>query len=85
MQQRDLLDNVNMGVFPLAKGSSALDGNPLLSLEVHAVHLGAHSVLAAHIMDGIDPACVKEDSLRQRRLAAKHYKANQNETKRIVS
>ena len=70
----NLLDNVDVRVFPLAKGRSALDGDPLLSLQVHAVHLGAYSVFAPNIVNSIDPTRVIKDSLRQRRLAAKQYK-----------
>lgn len=34
---------------PLAVCGSALDGNALLPLQVHVVHLGTHSILASHL------------------------------------
>ena len=34
---------------PLAVGGRALDGDALLPLQVHMIHLGAHAILASHL------------------------------------
>ena len=54
---------------PHAVRRGGLDGDALLALEIHRVHLGADAVLAAHLVDLVDPARVEEDALGERRLA----------------
>ena len=46
-----------------------LDGDAFLALQVHAVHLGAHAVLAPHLVNGVDAARVEKDAFCQRGLA----------------
>ena len=48
-----------------AKGGSTLNSDTLFSLEVHAVHLGSNTILAANIVNRIDSPCVKENSFGQ--------------------
>ena len=43
------VDDVDVQVLPPAKRGCRLDGDALLTLQVHAVHLGAHTILAAHL------------------------------------
>ncbi|KAJ0162728.1 hypothetical protein CTA2_4081 [Colletotrichum tanaceti] len=57
-------------LLPVGEGGGRLDGDALLSLEVHRVHLGADRVLAADLVDGADAARVEQNALRGRRLAA---------------
>ena len=45
-----------------------LNGDSLLSLEVHGVHLRPHSVLAPHVMDLTDSTGIEQDPLSQSRL-----------------
>eukprot|EP00964_Phaeocystis_antarctica_P051198 scaffold29862_cov51-Phaeocystis_antarctica.AAC.3 len=60
---------VALSCLPAAVRRRRLDGDALLSLELHGVHRRANPVLAAHLVDGADPASEVEDTLRQRRLA----------------
>src|SRR3954447_22536797 len=53
---------------PLAVRGGGLDGDALLALQFHRVHLGADRVLPLHLVDRVDPAGVIEDALGQRRL-----------------
>ena len=55
--------------FHMAVRGGGLDGDALLTLEIHRVHLGADAVLAAHLVDLVDLARVEEDALGERRLA----------------
>lgn len=55
-------------ILPSAVGGSRLNGNPLLALEVHGVHLSADTITATHLVNLVDPAGVVEDPLRERRL-----------------
>ncbi len=43
------VDDVDVGVLPLAVGCRRLDGDAFLSLQIHAVHLGADAIFAAHL------------------------------------
>lgn len=43
------VDDVDLLVLPGAVGGGRLDGDALLALQLHVVHLGAHTVLAAHL------------------------------------
>jgi hypothetical protein len=54
---------------PDAVRRCGLDGDALLALEVHRVHLGPDAVLAPHLVNLVDPTGVKEDTLGERRLA----------------
>ena len=63
------VDQVDDVAVPLAVGGRRLDGDPLLALEIHRVHLGADAGLAADLLDPVDLARVEEDALRQGRLA----------------
>src|SRR4029077_18572974 len=53
---------------PLAVGGRRLDGDALLALQVHRVHLRADARLAADLFDFVDLAGVEEDALRERGL-----------------
>ena len=59
---------MDLVVLPGTVGSGRLDGDALLALEVHGVHLGADAVAATHLVDLVDAAGVVQDPLRQRRL-----------------
>lgn len=52
-----------------AKSSRTLNGNPLLPLQIHTVHLGPHAILPSDIVNRLDPPRVEQDALRQSRLA----------------
>jgi len=43
------INYVDLCVLPFAVSGCRLDGNPLLALQVHMVHLGPHPILAAHL------------------------------------
>mmetsp|Transcript_9000 Transcript_9000/g.25070 ORF Transcript_9000/g.25070 Transcript_9000/m.25070 type:complete len:376 (-) Transcript_9000:15-1142(-) len=67
------VDEVQVVIGPL-RGPPAVSrcrgyGDALLPLELHAVHLGPHAVLAPHLVDRFDATCVEEDPLGERRLA----------------
>lgn len=62
------VNDVDDVVLPHGVGGRRLDGDAPLSLELHAVHGGADSVLALNLVDFVDPARVEEHPLRQRRL-----------------
>ena len=55
---------------PVAKCGSRLDGDALLPLEIHRVHLGAHGIFATDFVYRFDSACVEEDSFRGGGFAA---------------
>lgn len=59
-----------LDLLPVGEGSGRLDGDTLLPLEVHRVHLGADALLASHLVDGLDAARVEEDTLGDGGLAA---------------
>ena len=40
----------NVRRFPVAEGRSTLDSNPLLSFQVHAIHLGAYSIPTTNLV-----------------------------------
>ena len=63
------IEDVDVVPLPGAVSGRRLDGDAALALEIHRVHLGAHAVLALHIVDGVDTLRVEEDALGQRRLA----------------
>ena len=60
--------DVDVVVAPLTVRGCTLNGDALLSLQVHAVHLGAHAILAAHVVDVVDFARVVQHALCKRRL-----------------
>ena len=64
------VDDVDVMAVPLAVSSGAGDGDAALALELHRVHLGADTVLAAHVVNGVHAVGVEEDALGQRGLAA---------------
>jgi hypothetical protein len=43
------VDNVDLRVFPLTVCGRTLDGDALLPLQIHAVHLGTHPIFAPHL------------------------------------
>lgn len=43
------VDDIDVGLLPPAVRGSGLDGDAFLPLQLHAVHLGAHPVLAPHL------------------------------------
>lgn len=53
------VDDVDVGVFPLAEGGGTLDGDALFAFQVHAVHLGAHSIFSTYIVNCLDSARVE--------------------------
>src|SRR5207248_7856799 len=57
------------GRIRFAVGGGRLDGDALLALQLHRVHLGADLVLPLHLVDLVDPPGVIEDALGQGRLA----------------
>ncbi len=63
------VDDVDLVATPAAVGGGGLDRDAALALEVHAVHGRADVVLAAHLVDLVDPPGVVEDPLGQRGLA----------------
>jgi hypothetical protein len=63
------VDDVDVDVLPLAVRGGGLDGDAALALELHRVHLRADAVLAAHLVDGVDPLRVEQDALGERGLA----------------
>ena len=63
------IDNVDVSIAPSGKGGGTLDGDALLAFEVHGIHLGTDSVLAADVVDGVDPAGVEQDAFGQGGLA----------------
>ena len=54
---------------PLAVGRRGLDGDALLTLQIHRVHLRADGVLALHFVNGVDLPGVEKDALAERGLA----------------
>jgi len=70
-QQLLLTDNINVRILPTTKCGSRLNGDSLFTLQIHAVHLGADSVLAAYVVNRIDATRVKQNAFRQGRFAAK--------------
>src|SRR4029077_6783230 len=58
-----------VGGVPLAVGGRGLDGDALLPLQVHRVHLGPDGVLALHLVDLVNAPRVEQDALGERRLA----------------
>ena len=72
------VDDVDVAVLPLAKRRRGLDGDALLPLQLHRVHLGADAVLTAHLVDLVDAARVEEDALGQGGLAAVDVRGDSN-------
>ena len=64
-----LLARLRNNRIPIAKRRSALNGNALFPLELHAVHLGADLVSASDFMNLPNAASIVENTLCQRRLA----------------
>ena len=62
------IDDVDVVVPPGGVGRGAGDGDAALAFELHRVHLGAHAILAADIVDRMHAVGVEEDPLRQGRL-----------------
>jgi hypothetical protein len=77
--QKYLLNNVDMSIFPLTKGRSTLNGDPLFSLEVHTIHLGSNAIFASYVVNRVDSSSIIENTLSQCGLAA------ENEEKAIES
>jgi hypothetical protein len=63
------IDNVDVSIAPPGKGRGTLDGDALFAFEVHGIHLGTNSVLAAYVVDGVDPAGVEQDAFGEGGLA----------------
>jgi len=63
------VDNIDVGVLPQGICSCRLDGDPPLSLQLHAIHGGPHIILSPNFVHFRNSSGVKENSLRQRRLA----------------
>lgn len=63
------INYVNLIIIPGAVGGGGLDGDALLALEVHGVHLGPDAVAAADLVDLVDAAGVEEDPLGEGGLA----------------
>src|SRR5439155_286564 len=54
---------------PHAVGRGGLNGDALLALEIHRVHLRADAVLATDLVNGVNSAGIEEDALGERGLA----------------
>mmetsp|Transcript_19776 Transcript_19776/g.55772 ORF Transcript_19776/g.55772 Transcript_19776/m.55772 type:complete len:371 (-) Transcript_19776:3-1115(-) len=54
---------------PRAVGRRRGDGDALLPLELHVIHLRPNAVLASHLVDLLDAASVEEDPLGESRLS----------------
>ena len=63
------VDDVDVVLVPLGVGRGGGDGDAALALELHRVHRRADAVLAANLVDRVDPVRIKEDALGQRGLA----------------
>jgi hypothetical protein len=63
---------------PVAEGGGRLDGDALLTLEIHGVHLCAHGIFASHLVYGIDAAGVEEDALGDGGLAGVNVRGDAN-------
>lgn len=44
------------------------DGDALLTLQLHVIHFGTHTILALDFADVLELATVEEDAFRERRL-----------------
>lgn len=64
-----LTNNVNMRVFPLAKGGSRLNSDTLFTFQIHTVHFGTDTIFPSHVVDGIDSPCVEQNAFRQGRFS----------------
>ena len=63
------VDDVDVIVFPGTVGGGRLDGDAALPLQFHVVHGRADTVLAAHLVDGVNPLGEEQDAFRQRGFA----------------
>ena len=57
------VDDVDVVALPEAVRRSRLDGDAAFALEIHRVHLRADTVLALHLVNGVDALGVIEDAL----------------------
>lgn len=93
--QTRCIDDVNVVVtfgkvdfvsdFPIAEGGSRLNGDALLSLQLHRIHLSTDSISAANFMDGLDAASVEQNALCQSCLARTRSEVATNERRREIS
>ena len=72
--RKNRTDNVDVGILPLTERSSRLNGDALLTFQIHAVHLGTNTIFSTNIMDGFDTSSVKQNTLSQGSLATKERK-----------
>lgn len=72
------VDDVDVVFAPLAVSSSRLNGDTLLSLEIHTVHLRTHSILTTDVVNFVDSSSVEEDSLGEGGLATVNMGGNTN-------
>mmetsp|Transcript_39835 Transcript_39835/g.101037 ORF Transcript_39835/g.101037 Transcript_39835/m.101037 type:complete len:251 (-) Transcript_39835:32-784(-) len=63
------VNDIDLLVFPGGVGGGGLDGDALLTLQVHGIHLSAHAIPAADLVDVVNTAGVEQDALRKGRLA----------------
>ena len=66
----ELLVLAILGLGPVAEGRGGLDGDTLLTLEIHGVHLGTDGILASDLVYRLDSARVEENSLSTCRFSA---------------
>ena len=59
------VNDVDIVVFPGTVGSGRLDGDAALPLQFHVVHSRADTVLAAHLVDGVNPLGEEQYPFRQ--------------------
>jgi hypothetical protein len=55
---------------PVTESSGGLNGNTLLTLKIHGIHLGTDAVTPADLVDSLDTTGVEKDSLGTGGLAA---------------
>lgn len=46
-----------------------MDGDSLLSLQLHRVHLSSYSIFSSYVVDGVDTAGIEQNPLSQSGLA----------------
>lgn len=76
------VDDIDVIFVPLAKCCSRLNGDSLFSFQFHAVHLCAHAILSANVVNRIDFSGVVKDSLRQGRLSTINVCTDSNVSER---
>lgn len=63
------VDDVKVVILPCSIGGSTLNGDSLLTFQLHRVHLGSNIVLATDLVDLVDTTGIEQDTFCQRGLA----------------